>query len=62
MSYKNSYEVVFIYSLPYYGPISDKNDNCHHLKENKKVMSDLHTRDDFKWISLGSTAVNIIKR
>ncbi len=22
--------------------------NCHHLKQNKKVMSDLHGRDDFK--------------
>ncbi len=22
--------------------------NCHHLKQNKKVMSDLHARDDFK--------------
>ena len=22
--------------------------NCHHLKENKKVMSDLHAKDEYK--------------
>ena len=34
--------------------------NCHHLKENKKVMSDLHARDDDKRISLDSTEVDMI--
>ena len=38
ISYNNSNEVVFIYLLPYYGPISDKNElPATTLK--KKVMS-----------------------
>ena len=35
---QKSNEVVFIYSLPYYGPFSDKNDNCHQLKEKYTVI------------------------
>ena len=34
--------------------------NCHHLKENKKIMSDLHARDDDKRISVDSTEVDMI--
>jgi hypothetical protein len=31
-------------------------------KGNKKVMSDLHAKDDYERVSLRSTAVDLIKR